>query len=43
MKKLRLAGGEPLVRKGIMTLVECLGRHLCSGALEELTLTINGS
>jgi cyclic pyranopterin phosphate synthase len=41
--KLRLTGGEPLVRKGIMTLVENLGRHLRSGALEELTLTTNGS
>ena len=28
VKKLRLTGGEPLVRKGIMTLVESLGRHL---------------
>ncbi len=43
VKKLRLTGGEPLVRKGIMTLVESLGRHLRSGALEELTLTTNGS
>jgi len=43
VKKIRLTGGEPLVRKGIMTLVEGLGRHLKSGALEELTLTTNGS
>ena len=43
VKKLRLTGGEPLVRKGIMTLVESLSRHLKSGALEELTLTTNGS
>jgi cyclic pyranopterin phosphate synthase len=43
VRKLRLTGGEPLVRKGIMTLVESLGRHLHSGALEELTLTTNGS
>jgi cyclic pyranopterin phosphate synthase len=43
VKKLRLTGGEPLVRKGIMTLVESLGRHLRTGALEELTLTTNGS
>jgi cyclic pyranopterin phosphate synthase len=43
VRKLRLTGGEPLVRKGIMTLVESLGRHLRSGALEELTLTTNGS
>jgi GTP 3',8-cyclase len=43
VKKLRLTGGEPLVRKGIMTLVESLSRHLKSGVLEELTLTTNGS
>ena len=43
VKKLRLTGGEPLVRKNIMHLVEQLGRHLKSGALEELTLTTNGS
>ena len=43
VKKLRLTGGEPLVRKGIMTLVESLSRHLKSGALEELTFTTNGS
>jgi len=43
VRKLRLTGGEPLVRKGIMTLVESLSRHLNSGALEELTLTTNGS
>ena len=43
VKKIRLTGGEPLVRKGIMTLVENLARHLRSGALEELTLTTNGS
>jgi len=43
VKKLRITGGEPLVRKGIMTLFEGLGRHLDSGALDELTLTTNGS
>jgi GTP 3',8-cyclase len=43
VRKIRLTGGEPLVRKGIMTLVESLSRHLKSGALEELTLTTNGS
>jgi GTP 3',8-cyclase len=43
VKKIRLTGGEPLVRKGIMTLVESLSRHLKSGAMEELTLTTNGS
>jgi cyclic pyranopterin phosphate synthase len=43
VRKLRLTGGEPLVRKGIMELVRQLSRHLKSGALEELTLTTNGS
>jgi GTP 3',8-cyclase len=43
VRKLRLTGGEPLVRKGIMSLVQSLSRHLKSGALEELTFTTNGS
>jgi GTP 3',8-cyclase len=43
VKKLRLTGGEPLVRRGIMTLFGSLGRHIASGALDELTLTTNGS
>ena len=43
VKKLRLTGGEPLVRKNIMHLVKTLSRHLRTGALEELTLTTNGS
>ena len=43
VNKLRLTGGEPLVRRGIMTLFESLSRHLKSGALNELTLTTNGS
>jgi GTP 3',8-cyclase len=43
VRKLRLTGGEPLVRRGIMTLVSSLSRHLASGALDELTLTTNGS
>jgi cyclic pyranopterin phosphate synthase len=43
VKKLRLTGGEPLVRRGVMTLVESLSRHLESGSLDELTLTTNGS
>ena len=43
VKKLRLTGGEPLVRKNIMSLVRTLSRHLNTGALEELTLTTNGS
>ncbi|MFB9139589.1 GTP 3',8-cyclase MoaA [Maritalea porphyrae] len=42
VKKLRLTGGEPLVRRDIMTLVQRLGAHLGNG-LEELTLTTNGS
>ena len=43
VEKLRLTGGEPLVRKNIMSLVHSLSRHLKSGALKELTLTTNGS
>src|SRR5687767_14009148 len=43
VKKLRLTGGEPLVRRGIMTLFGSLSRHLRTGALDELTLTTNGS
>ena len=42
-RKIRITGGEPLVRRGIMTLFRSLGRHLDSGALEELTVTTNGS
>jgi cyclic pyranopterin phosphate synthase len=41
--KLRLTGGEPLVRKGFMTLIERLSRHLASGALSEIALTTNGT
>ncbi len=43
VRKLRLTGGEPLVRRNVMELVRQLSRHLESGALEELTLTTNGS
>src|SRR4051794_30244624 len=43
VRKLRLTGGEPLVRRGIMGLVQSLSRHRASGALDELTLTTNGS
>jgi len=43
VKKLRLTGGEPLVRKNVMELFRALSRHLKSGALEELTVTTNGS
>lgn len=42
-RRLRLTGGEPLVRKGFMDLVASLSRHLRSGALDELTLTTNGT
>ncbi|MGB7431995.1 MAG: radical SAM protein, partial [Ahrensia sp.] len=43
VKRLRLTGGEPLVRKNVMHLIEQLSRHIKSGALQELTLTTNGS
>ena len=43
VEKLRITGGEPLVRKGIMTFFDAMSRHLDSGALRELTLTTNGS
>ena len=43
VEKLRITGGEPLVRKGILTFFEAMSRHLTSGALKELTLTTNGS
>jgi len=42
-RKLRITGGEPLVRKGVMDLIAGLGRHLHTGALDELTLTTNGT
>lgn len=43
VKKLRITGGEPLVRRDVMKLMRALGRHLDSGALEELTLTTNAN
>jgi cyclic pyranopterin phosphate synthase len=43
VKKLRLTGGEPLVRRNVMSLVRSLSRHLDSGALRELTMTTNGT
>ena len=43
VQKLRITGGEPLVRKGIMTFFNAMTHHLESGALKELTLTTNGS
>ncbi|MBI3113498.1 MAG: GTP 3',8-cyclase MoaA [Rhodospirillales bacterium] len=43
VRKLRLTGGEPLVRRSIISLFQALGRHLETGDLDELTLTTNGS
>ena len=43
VRKLRLTGGEPLVRKGVMDLIADLSQHLETGALDELTLTTNGT
>src|SRR4249920_3239930 len=43
VKKIRLTGGEPLVRKNVMSLVQGLAGRLGSGGLDELTLTTNGS
>jgi cyclic pyranopterin phosphate synthase len=43
VRKLRLTGGEPLVRRDIMKLFHALGRHIGTGALDELTVTTNGS
>ncbi len=43
VEKLRITGGEPLVRRDIMTFFQRMSRHLDSGALKELTLTTNGS
>ncbi len=42
-RKLRITGGEPLVRRDILSLFQRLSRHLVSGALDEVTLTTNGS
>ncbi len=41
--KLRVTGGEPLVRRGVMAFFRAMSRHLATGALQELTLTTNGS
>ncbi len=43
VRKIRLSGGEPLVRRDFMELVRRIGRHLDTGALDELTLTTNGT
>ncbi|MDG2463276.1 MAG: radical SAM protein, partial [Planktomarina sp.] len=43
VRKLRITGGEPLVRRDIMSFFQSMSRHLHSGVLDELTLTTNGS
>ncbi|MBW7852050.1 MAG: GTP 3',8-cyclase MoaA [Rhodospirillales bacterium] len=43
VRKIRLTGGEPLVRRNIMSLINTLGREVADGALDELTLTTNGT
>ena len=43
VRKLRLTGGEPLVRRDLIDLIRSLGRHLRAGSLDELTLTTNGT
>ena len=43
VRKLRLTGGEPLLRRGIMSLIQQLGEHVQAGQLDELTLTTNGT
>jgi len=43
VSKIRLTGGEPLVRRGVVDLAQIIGRHLETGALDELTLTTNGT
>ena len=43
VRKIRLTGGEPLVRRGLMDLIKDMSRHLKSGALDEITLTTNAT
>lgn len=43
VRKIRLTGGEPLVRRGVPDLAAMIGRHIATGALDELTLTTNGT
>jgi cyclic pyranopterin phosphate synthase len=43
VRKIRLTGGEPLVRRNVMWLIRAMGRHVLAGTLDELTLTTNGS
>jgi GTP 3',8-cyclase len=42
-RKIRITGGEPLVRRNVMSLFQSLSRHLANGGLDEVTLTTNGS
>ena len=43
VRKIRLTGGEPLVRRGLMDLIKDMSRHLKTGALDEITLTTNAT
>lgn len=43
VRKLRVTGGEPLVRRGVLGLIKSLGRHIGVGELDELTMTTNGT
>ena len=43
VRRIRLTGGEPLARRGIVSLVSSLARHVAAGDLEEITMTTNGS
>jgi cyclic pyranopterin phosphate synthase len=43
IRKIRLTGGEPLVRRGVDELARRIGRHIQTGALDELTLTTNAT
>jgi cyclic pyranopterin phosphate synthase len=43
VRKIRLTGGEPLIRRGVPELARMIGRHIATGALDELTLTTNGT
>ena len=43
VRKIRLTGGEPLVRRGLMDLIKTMSRHLKSGVLDEITLTTNAT
>ncbi len=43
VRKLRITGGEPLIRRNVISLITSLGRHIDSGDLDEMTLTTNAS